>query len=101
MTESERLSQQIQFVLEIDKLKGVFRRTWLIDRSRRENDAEHSWHLAVLALLLSEYAAEKDLDLLRVLELVLGLLAAWILVTPDYQPPVQLTVDSRLWTLQL
>jgi len=71
MTDHDRLSQQIQFLIEIDKLKGVLRRTWLIDTSRRENDAEHSWHLAVMAMVLVEYAAEQDLDLLRVLKLVL------------------------------
>ncbi len=71
MTQKDRLSRQVEFLLEIDKLKGVFRRTWLIDKSRLENDAEHSWHLAVLAVLLGEYAAQKDLDLLRAVKMVL------------------------------
>jgi len=66
-----RLAEQIRFVVEIDKLKSVFRRTYLMDRSRRENDAEHSWHLAVMAILLSEYAAERDIDVLRVVKMVL------------------------------
>jgi putative hydrolase of HD superfamily len=52
-----RLSQQIQFILEIDKLKLVLRQTLLTDGSRQENSAEHSWHLAVMAIALSEYAA--------------------------------------------
>lgn len=70
MTEPSRLSRQIEFLVEIDKLKHVVRQTWLMDGSRRENDAEHSWHLAALALLLGEYAAEPGLDLLRVLKMV-------------------------------
>jgi putative hydrolase of HD superfamily len=51
----ERLAQQVAFIVEIDKLKQVFRRTLLIDRSRAENDAEHSWHLAMMALVLSDH----------------------------------------------
>jgi putative hydrolase of HD superfamily len=55
---STRLEQQIAFLKEIDKLKSVLRRTSLIDRSRLENSAEHSWHLATTALVLSEHAPE-------------------------------------------
>lgn len=65
-----RLNQQLQFVVEIDKLKHVLRQTLLIDQSRRENDAEHSWHLAMMAIVLSEYAAQ-EVDLVRVLKMVL------------------------------
>ena len=53
-----RLEQQIGFLKEIDKLKSVLRRTSLIDRSRLENSAEHSWHLATTALVLAEHAPE-------------------------------------------
>lgn len=67
----DRLKQQIRFVIEIDKLKRVARQTILMDRSRLENDAEHSWHLAVMAMLLSEYAAENGIDLFRVVKMVL------------------------------
>jgi len=66
-----RLADQIRFIVEIDKLKGVFRRTYLMDKSRQENDAEHSWHLAVMAILLSEYAAQQGVDVLRVVKMVL------------------------------
>jgi hypothetical protein len=52
----KRLEQQIAFVREVDKLKTIDRQTLLTDASRQENDAEHSWHLALMALLLSEYA---------------------------------------------
>ncbi|MBD1875476.1 HD domain-containing protein [Nodosilinea sp. FACHB-131] len=60
---SQRLQQQIAFVVEIDRLKQVLRQTQLMDASRRENSAEHSWHLAVMALVLAEYApAEVDMQ---------------------------------------
>jgi putative hydrolase of HD superfamily len=71
MSPKTPLARQIQFVVEIDKLKGVLRQTWLMDGSRRENDAEHSWHLALMAVLLAEYAAEPNLDLLRVVKMLL------------------------------
>ncbi len=55
---NERLDQQLKFSAEIDKMTGIIRRTSLIDRSRRENDAEHSWHIAAMAMLFEEYAKE-------------------------------------------
>jgi putative hydrolase of HD superfamily len=66
-----RLEQQIGFIREADKLKTIHRQTLLTDASRRENDAEHSWHLALMALLLSEYANGRDLNLLHVVRMVL------------------------------
>ena len=54
----DRLDEQLAFSVEIDKMTGVLRQTLLIDKSRRENDAEHSWHIAVMAMLFAEYAAE-------------------------------------------
>ena len=70
MGESKRLSKQIGFIVELDKLKNVLRRTVLIDGSRKENDAEHSWHLALMALVLAEYARD-TLDIFRVIKMVL------------------------------
>ena len=64
------LTQQIAFVMEIDKLKTILRQTSLMDNSRRENSAEHSWHLAVMALTLGEYA-EPGTDLTHVIKMVL------------------------------
>jgi putative hydrolase of HD superfamily len=66
----DRLARQIAFIVEIDKLKQVLRQTFVTDRSRRENSAEHSWHLAMMTLALSEHAA-RDVDLLRVLKMLL------------------------------
>lgn len=54
--QNSRLTQQIQFILEIDKLKHILRQTLLTDSSRRENTAEHSWHIAIMAIVLAEYA---------------------------------------------
>ena len=69
--ELDRFEKQIQFIIEIDKLKHVLRQTILMDRSRRENSVEHSWHIALMALLLSEYAEKKNIDLLRVIKMLL------------------------------
>ena len=65
-----RLDKQMAFILEADKLKKIERQTYLHDGLRKENDAEHSWHLALMALLLGEYANEK-IDTLRVMAMVL------------------------------
>ena len=56
--DKERLDRQLQFILEIDKEKQVFRQTHLSGHGRRENDAEHAWHMAVAAWLLREYSNE-------------------------------------------
>ena len=71
MTDRSRLQQQIDFLVEIDKLKQVLRRTWLMDQSCYENDAEHSWHIAVAAMLFREYADDPNVDLLRVIKMLL------------------------------
>lgn len=55
---NNRLDQQLLFTAEIDKMTDVLRQTLLINKSRRENDAEHSWHIAVMAMLFSEYTIE-------------------------------------------
>lgn len=66
-----RLKQQIDFILEADKLKNVIRRNFLRDDSRRENTAEHTWHSMLLAFLLYEYADNKDeLDLLHIVKMI-------------------------------
>lgn len=58
LTSNERLSAQLDFIMEMDRLKHVLRRSPLADGSRRENTAEHSWHLALMALVLAEYTNE-------------------------------------------
>lgn len=66
-----RLEQQIQFIKEIDKLKQIFRQNIVIGTERNENDAEHSWHLAMMAILFSEYSTDKNIDILKVVKMVL------------------------------
>ena len=66
----ERLKKQMDFLLEVDKLKFITRQTYLSDGKRKEHDGEHSWHLALMAVLLSEYSNEK-VDLVKVITMVL------------------------------
>ena len=67
---SLRLDQQIGFILELDTLKSVLRRSYLLNNTRRENSAEHSWHLSAMALVLAEHA-NVDIDQFRVLKMLL------------------------------
>ena len=62
----ERLQKQIDFILEIDKEKNIFRQTHLTGHGRNENDAEHAWHMAIMAYVLREYANE-PVDIARVM----------------------------------
>jgi putative hydrolase of HD superfamily len=66
----ERLMKQLDFILEIDKEKNIFRQTHLSGQGRRENDAEHAWHMAIMAYLLQEYANEK-VDITKVMMMCL------------------------------
>lgn len=65
-----RLKQIFDFILEIDKEKEIFRQTYLADATRKENDAEHAWHMAIMTVLLSEYANE-DIDVLKTVTMLL------------------------------
>ncbi|MBQ4604839.1 MAG: HD domain-containing protein [Clostridia bacterium] len=67
---SEKIKKQIEFIITIDEMKNVLRRNLVSDASRRENDAEHSWHLAVMAMILEEYSADK-VDISKVLKIAL------------------------------
>jgi putative hydrolase of HD superfamily len=60
----------MEFILEVDKLKHVLRQTILMDRSRRENSAEHSWHIALLVPVLAEYSTESDIDMFHVMKIL-------------------------------
>ena len=62
----ERLKKQVDFILEIDKEKNIFRQTHLSNHGRNENDAEHAWHMAIMAYLLQEYSNE-PVDVARVM----------------------------------
>jgi putative hydrolase of HD superfamily len=64
-----KLEKQMEFIIEIDKMKNIFRQNYICDGSRRENDAEHSWHLAMLVITLSEYF--ENVNILKSLKMVL------------------------------
>ncbi|MBQ2694969.1 MAG: HD domain-containing protein [Clostridia bacterium] len=67
---NDKLRKQIEFAVTVDKMKEVLRRNLVVSGERRENDAEHSWHLALMAMLLEEYSAEK-VNIERVLKIAL------------------------------
>lgn len=71
MLENTRLYKQMAFIIEIDKLKHILRKTRLVDGSRNENDAEHTWHLTMMAMILLEHANHKELNLLRLIKMLM------------------------------
>jgi len=68
---SNRFKRQVEFLLEIDRLKHIFRQTILLDRSRHENSVEHSWHIAMSVMIFAEYADTTDTDMGRVIRMLL------------------------------
>jgi putative hydrolase of HD superfamily len=68
---SDRLEKQIRFIIEVDKLKEIFRQTLCTQSRRAENDAEHSWHLCLVVIVLAEHANAPDLDVLKVLKMLI------------------------------
>ena len=67
---NDRLKKQIDFMLELDKMKNLYRQTYVLHENRRENDAEHSWHIAILAFMLAEYSNE-PIDVPHVMKMLL------------------------------
>lgn len=67
---NNKLKRQLDFLVEIDKMKNIFRRTVIINKLRRENDAEHSWHFAMYAMILEEYSPE-HIDINKVIKIAL------------------------------
>lgn len=65
-----RLEKQLEFIREIDKVKNIYRQTYLADGQRKENDAEHSWHIALMAVLLKEYVPGGDLTKVIIMVLI-------------------------------
>ncbi len=68
--EKSRIEKQFEFCREIDKEKFIGRQTYLTDRNRKENDAEHAWHMALMAVLLSEYSND-PIDVLKTVTMLL------------------------------
>ena len=69
-TSKSRIDQQFDFICEIDKEKFIGRQTYLTDAKRKENDAEHAWHMALMTILLSEYSNE-PIDVLKTVTMLL------------------------------
>ncbi|MCM1506899.1 MAG: HD domain-containing protein [Ruminococcus flavefaciens] len=67
---TDRLKKQLAFMLELDKMKNIYRQTYVLHEDRKENDAEHSWHIAVMAFLLEEYA-DSAVDTFKVMKMLL------------------------------
>jgi putative hydrolase of HD superfamily len=65
------LAQQMEFLIEVEKLKIIYRQNMVIDATRSENSAEHSWHLALMAVVLFEHAADPQVDLMKVIQMLL------------------------------
>jgi putative hydrolase of HD superfamily len=104
---NRRLMEQLAFILEVEKLKTILRKTPLLDRSRVENDAEHTWQLALMAMVLSEHSRE-PVDLLRVLKMLLihdiveidaGDTFAYDAVARQSQAERELKAADRIFTL--
>lgn len=66
----DRLKKQVDFILEVDKIKNIYRQSYIADGTRKENDAEHSWHLALMAFLLSEHS-NSEIDVKKVMIMTL------------------------------
>ena len=68
----KKIEEQVKFLMEIDKVKGILRQSVILgDVNRRENDAEHSWHMAICALTLKEYVDLENIDLEKVFKMIL------------------------------
>ena len=67
---NETLEKQLAFIMELDKIKNITRQTYIGDGSRKENDAEHSWHLALMCFVLAEYSNE-PIDVLKTMKMVI------------------------------
>lgn len=93
---NEEINQLLKFSAEIDKMTEVSRRTLLIDKSRRENDAEHSWHIGVMAMLFSDYApAGSDINKAVQMCLVHDLVEIYAGDTFAYDPEANLDKEKR------
>lgn len=94
---THKLQSQLRFLVEADKMKSIYRQAILTDMSRRETDAEHSWHFALTALTLYEYAADKSVDIDRVIKMALvhDLVEVYAGDTPAYDVAGNLDKEER------
>ena len=71
MSQTTRFNQQIEFIIEVDKLKEILRQTYTTKKMRQENSSEHSWHIALMAIILSEYAKNPKINICKVVKMLL------------------------------
>ena len=71
MSKNTRFKQQMDFLLEVDKLKQIQRKTYTTTKTRHENSSEHSWHIAIMAMILREYPKRPNINLFRVIKMLL------------------------------
>jgi putative hydrolase of HD superfamily len=92
-----RIERQIEFLAEVDKMKSIYRQSMLIDKSKYENDAEHSWHFALMAMILYEYVDSTKVDICRVLKIALihDLVEIYAGDTPAYDVAGNLSKEKR------
>ena len=94
---TDKLKRQLQFLAESDKMKNILRQTYVTDKSRRENSAEHSWHFALTALTLYEYCGIEGVDINRVIKMALvhDLVEIYAGDTPAYDAKGNVDKDER------
>jgi len=94
---TDKLSAQLHFLAEADKMKNILRQTYITDKSRQENSAEHSWHFALTALTLYEYCGIEGVDINRVIKMALihDLVEIYAGDTPAYDTKGNLDKDER------
>lgn len=71
MSQTTRINQQMNFIIEVDKLKEILRQTYTTKKTRQENSSEHSWHIALMAIILSEYTNDPKINLFKVVKMLL------------------------------
>ena len=94
---TDKLKHQLQFLAEADKMKSILRQTYITDKSRQENSAEHSWHFALTALTLHEYCSIEGVDISRVIKIALvhDLVEIYAGDTPAYDAKGNIDKDER------
>jgi putative hydrolase of HD superfamily len=94
---TDKLNRQLKFLAEADKMKNILRQTYITDKSRQENSAEHSWHFALTALILYEYCGIEGVDINRVIKMALvhDLVEIYAGDTPAYDTDGNVDKDER------
>lgn len=104
-----KLESQLQFLLEIDKVKGILRQSVILgDTQRRENDAEHSWHMAICAMVLKEYVELSNINMEKVLKMILihdlveiyaGDVPAYAVFSPEVKSKKEMEAAEKIFSI--